>query len=60
MLMEFVPPILEPAKARAMLGSLRAMGFRLYRLDTDANLTRYDDDDALMGFDFSDLFVTRP
>jgi FkbM family methyltransferase len=60
MLMEFVPPILDPTRARAMLGSLRAMGFRLYRLDADANLTRCDDDDALMRCDFSDLFVTRP
>lgn len=59
MLMEFVPPILDDGKARAMLAMLRAIGLTIYRFDNDANLTRYDDDDALMRFDFSDLFLTR-
>lgn len=60
MLMEFVPPILDAEKARAMLRTLRELGLIIYRLDTDANLTRYDDDDALMAIDFSDLVVVRP
>ncbi|APZ99253.1 hypothetical protein BWQ93_12720 [Sphingopyxis sp. QXT-31] len=60
MLMEFVPPILDPGKARTMLGALRSMGLLIYRYDPDAQATRYDDDDALMGFDFSDLLIVRP
>ena len=43
-----------------MLRTLRELGLIIYRLDTDANLTRYDDDDALMAIDFSDLVVVRP
>lgn len=60
MLMEFVPPIMDADKARAMLGTLRGMGLLIYRLDTDAKLTRYDDDDDLMAINFSDLVVVRP
>ncbi|WP_447764718.1 FkbM family methyltransferase [Sphingopyxis panaciterrae] len=59
MLMEFVPPIMDAGKARAMLGTLRGLGLRIYRFDNDATVTRYDDDDELMKFNFSDLFLTR-
>jgi FkbM family methyltransferase len=57
--MEFVPTIMGIEESYDLLKTMRGLGFSIFKIEDDASVTRQDDDAALIGTTFSDLFLMR-
>lgn len=57
--MEFLPALMAADIALNHLLFFRDLGFSIFRIETDGTLSRQDDNQALLGAGFSDLFLAR-
>jgi FkbM family methyltransferase len=57
--MEFVPSIMGEVEAAAHLKLLRDLDFSIFRIESDASLIEFRDDNELMAIPFSDLLLVK-